>query len=337
MKKVLVAMSGGVDSSVAAALLCNDGYMVCGITMKIGSNEKAITDAARICEALKIEHKVVDVNSLFRQAVIDNFIQEYCQGRTPNPCIRCNMHIKFGYLLESAFSMGYDYLATGHYASIRDGGLFRGTDTKKDQSYFLYPLYSKNIARVIFPLGRYTKQQVREIATKIGFSNAQKEESQDICFVSQKSYTEFVNENRSCDQASGPIMDLQGNLLGTHCGICNYTIGQRKGLGAFGRRMFVKEICPEKNAIIVAESKDLFSGSIVVKNVVFGFEKITVSETYSVQVRYKSKPVDCHIDEISDNALRIKLSEPVRAVAPGQSAVIYKENKVLAGGLIERI
>lgn len=337
MEKVLVAMSGGVDSSVAAALLCNDGYMVCGITMKIGSNEKAITEAARICETLKIEHKVVDVNSLFRQTVIENFIQEYSRGRTPNPCIRCNMHIKFGNLLELAVSMGYDYLATGHYASIRDGELFRGADTKKDQSYFLYPLYSKDTGRVMFPLGRYTKQQVREIATKNGFSNAQREDSQDICFISQKSYADFINDNLSCDQVGGPIMDLQGNVLGTHCGICNYTIGQRKGLGALGRRMFVKEICPQKNAIIVAENKDLFSGSIVVENVVWGFEKIAVSETYSVQVRYKSKPVDCRIDEISDNALRIKLSESVRAVAPGQSAVIYKKNKVLAGGLIERI
>lgn len=335
MGKVLVAMSGGVDSSAVAAMLLNKGFCVSGITMKTGDDEKAVVEASAVCKALKIEHHVVNVCTLFSETVIKNFLQEYKLGRTPNPCVLCNKEIKFGYLMDICNQMGFDYFATGHYATIKNGELFRGVDTKKDQSYFLYSLYSKNTDKIMFPLGTFTKQQVREFALGLGLPNAKKEESQDICFVTEKNYAEFLNKNLGCEQDQGAIVDINGKRIGTHCGIYNYTVGQRKGLGALGKRMFVKEICPQTNTIVVGENKDLFCKSIVVNDTIFGAEKIDLSEIYQVQVRYKSHAVDCHVCEINGTSMRINFVDPVRAAAPGQSAVLYKNNKVLAGGIID--
>jgi tRNA-specific 2-thiouridylase len=270
-KKVMVAMSGGVDSSVAAMLLTDEGYNVSGVTMCLGiaaeedsarcCGAAAIDDAKRVCDRLKIPHYVFDYASELEDKVIAKFISEYKKGRTPNPCVECNRYLKFGSLLEKAKVIGFDFLATGHYAAIErneDGYcLKRAKDRKKDQTYFLYPMPYEGLRNVLFPLAPLTKDEVREIAKKASLPVAEKQESQDICFVTQKNYQEFLLE-RVQKLNPGPIVDMQGKILGRHRGIIFHTIGQRGGLGiSHATPLYVVSINPDENCIVVGEKKGL--------------------------------------------------------------------------------
>ncbi len=347
-KRVLVGMSGGVDSSVAAAMLLNQGYEVGGITMKLAQDDDpeadlvarsraAVDDAAAVAQTLSIPHHVADVADYFGDCVVGYFVDEYKRGRTPNPCIQCNLKLKFGLLLQKARELGYDYLATGHYATIENGYLRRGADRSKDQSYFLYVLYEQNaIERVLFPLAELNKPVIREMAASMGLPTASRSDSQDICFVPDGNYAALIGR-RGTQPIPGDIVDLAGKVIGTHQGIWHYTIGQRKGLGALGKRMFVREIQPENNRIVAAENHQLMSSYFTIKDCIVHPDGLRVGEKYESQVRYRSRAVGCKIAEYSPDQIRVVLDQPQRAVAPGQSAVLYKGDTVMGGGIIDEI
>jgi|WetSurMetagenome_2_1015567.scaffolds.fasta_scaffold00173_3 tRNA-uridine 2-sulfurtransferase len=347
MDKVCVAMSGGVDSSVAAALLKRRGFDVCGITMKLV--DKSLPDAASprsccgfdagrdaklVADAIGIPHYTMNAVDVFRKTVIADFATEYRRGRTPNPCVRCNRFVKFDFLMKKADELGCRFLATGHYAVIRDGALCRGRDANKDQSYFLYPVYEADVCRVLFPVGEKTKGEVRAIAADLGLVTARKRESQDICFVEDGDYAGLLDNDTA--GKVGPIIDTEGKVLGRHDGIHRYTIGQRKGLGALGRKMFVKEIRVPENTVVVGTEAELYATTVIATDAIVapGF-RFDGSE-YGVQVRYRTPPVAASVSLNDSKTLRITLREPVRAVAPGQSIVVYKGDMVAAGGVIER-
>ncbi len=307
-KKVLVAMSGGVDSSVAAMLLKNEGYDVSGVTMCLGiKNEddtkccgaSAIDDAKRVCDQLKIHHYVFDYADQLENKVIANFISEYQKGRTPNPCVECNRHLKFGSLLDKAQTLGFDFLATGHYAAIeknKDGYcLVRPKDKKKDQTYFLYSIPCERLGHILFPLAHLTKDEARDLAKKNCLPVAAKEESQDICFVTQKNSQEFLLE-RVRNIKPGPIVDLHGKVLGQHRGIIFHTIGQRGGLGiSHPTPLYVVSIDPGKNRIVVGEKKDLMARGLVASDVNM------LAENWPAQVhakiRYRKKEALCTVTD----------------------------------------
>lgn len=336
-KKVLVAMSGGVDSSVAAALLQKQGFDVAGITMRVidsNNGKDPVFEARQIADQLGVKHHVIDAVEFFHNTVIDYFISDYLKGYTPNPCICCNNKLKFGLLLNRACELGYDYFATGHYANIKNGYLCRGVDTTKDQSYFLYPIYKTDYSRVLFPLGELTKVDVRKLAEQYGLYNADKGESQDICFISSGDYTDFLRQK--CDKgfSPGPILDINGKIIGKHSGIHGFTIGQRKGLGALGKPMYVKEILPRENAIVAATDEELMVSWIRIKEMVFNPEPVDITRSFSVQVRYRSPAVCCHLEKIDEYGMKVYFDKPVRAIAPGQSAVIYHGDRVIGAGII---
>jgi len=375
MKKVLVAMSGGVDSSVAAALLKDSGFEVSGATMDLfgaGANT-AVRDAKLVAGALSIPHYVVDAVDIFEQTVISYFVNEYRSGRTPNPCVVCNRKLKFGMLMDKARELGCDFLATGHYAVIDnqmratgdgrhctegDRMLRRGADTRKDQSYFLYPILESPIDKIIFPLGGLIKDEVRSLAKKFNLPTAEKGESQDICFIPSGSYLDFLaSRGIGADGGgtSGSIIDTSGNILGKHGGIHNFTVGQRKGLGALGKRMYVRSINTDDNTVVAAEDHELGSDEIVIRDIIIGKQGIDPDKKYLVQIRYRSAPTGARIIADGDTGinginnidgtnvinninapktLRIKFDAPVRAASPGQSAVIYDVDTVAAGGTI---
>jgi tRNA-specific 2-thiouridylase len=347
MSKILVAMSGGVDSSVAAALLAQQGHDVAGVTMKLLDKAPqddasiksccgydAARDAKLVADEIGIPHYVVNAVDVFRDTVIDDFAREYASGRTPNPCVRCNRFVKFDYLVKKADELGCEFLATGHYA-VRDGNrLYKGSDAKKDQAYFLYVIYGMAIERVLFPLGKMTKDEIRHIAAGLHLVTAHKPESQDICFVDGGDYTALLDPALAGRQ--GPILDTAGNTVGTHTGIHRYTIGQRKGLGALGQKMFVKEIRTGTNTIVVGTDDDLNVPGLCVRDWVLapGYA-IDSCREYDIQVRYRSKPVKGTIMPGEGGEIDVVFSDPVRAVAPGQSVVFYDQDMVIGGGIIE--
>ena len=344
-KRVLAAMSDGVDSSVTALLLKEKGYEVHGVTFnnlrhpvfRLSIKNSPEITASEVCSVIGISHESVDISDYFFENVVQYFVDEYICGRTPNPCVKCNYLIKFGYLMALAEKLGCEYLATGHYALINEGKLYRGTDSTKDQSYFLYSIYGRNIERILFPLGNYTKQQVRAIATRNNLPNATKEESQDICFVKNGEYGNLVKEITGGKKfESGPIVDCKGQKIGKHNGIAMYTIGQRKGLGALGKPMFVKEIRPDTNTIVAATDGELYQKVIEVTDIIKGPYMLSEKEEYRIQVRYRSQPVVGRIEFNGENSMKIIFSEVIRAIAPGQSAVIYKDSMVIAGGIISK-
>ena len=343
-KRVLVAMSGGVDSSTAAALLVKQGYEVGGITMVLpdittegmepGEKDRAAHDAKIVADHLGMEHHVVEINDMFQKNVIAYFVNEYKAGRTPNPCIQCNKKIKFGYLFDKALELGYDYLATGHYARIENDVLKKGLDTNKDQAYFLYILYNADMKRILFPNGNLKKEEIRNYARKLALPVAEREESQDICFIPDGDYTRFLEDYISSH--TGNIVDIHGNILGTHSGIHKYTVGQRKGLGAYGQRMYVKEIRTETNTIVIATDEELQCIKAEVSNCIIGPFQISPGKKYQVRIRYRTVPVECVVKEYKDNRMVIELLKPVKGIAPGQAAVLYDEDVVIGGGTIER-
>jgi tRNA-specific 2-thiouridylase len=347
-KKVLVAMSGGVDSSVAAMLLKNEGYDVSGVTMRFGSltegerkrscTVSAIDDAQRVCNRLKIRHYVFDYAAELQNKVIAHFISEYKKGQTPNPCVECNRHLKFGTLLDKALALGFDYLATGHYAAIekRDAGyaLTRPKDKKKDQTYFLYSIPYERLEHILFPLADWTKDEVRELAKKHALPVAQKQESQDICFVTQKSSREFLLE-RVPEIKPGPVVDLNGKVLGQHRGIIFHTIGQRGGLGiSHPTPLYVVSIDPVRNLIVVGEKKDLMGRGLVAGRI------NRLADHWPAQIhakiRYRKKEALCEVTREKDK-LKVIFAEAQEAITPGQSVVFYDRERVLGGGIIEEV
>jgi tRNA-specific 2-thiouridylase len=347
-RKVLVAMSGGVDSSVAAMLLKNEGYDVSGVTMCFGiageddrvrcCGPTAVDDAKSICNRLKIPHYAFDYAGELEEKVIAKFVSEYKKGRTPNPCVDCNRYLKFGSLLEKAKVLGFDFLATGHYAAIErnEAGycLKRPKDRKKDQTYFLYAIPYEGLGDILFPLASLTKDEVREIAKKAFLPVAEKQESQDICFVTQKNYQEFLLE-RVGGLKPGPIVDMQGNILGKHRGIIFHTIGQRGGLGISHKTpLYVVSIDPDENRIVVGEKKDLKAKGL------FAGDVNMLAESWPQQVyakiRYRKKEAPCDVT-VENDRLRVLFVEEQEAITPGQSVVFYENDRVLGGGVIEEV
>jgi tRNA-uridine 2-sulfurtransferase len=354
-KKVIVAMSGGVDSSVAAAMLKSQGFEVVGLFMHFWSaSAKASADkkekeneAKRIAKAIGIPLYIIDIETEFKKEVVDYFLRELKKGNTPNPCIMCNKRIKFQKLFETMLAMKFDFIATGHYARIKrimnhesrvmNYGLFEAKDKNKDQSYFLYNLTQKQLSRIIFPVGEYTKPEIRKMAEKFNLPVADKPESQDICFIPEKEPNEFIKRNLKV--AKGKIVDTNGKILGEHQGIELYTIGQRKGLNIGGKGpYFVVRKDLKNNRLIVTNNLDnlsLFEKEIEIKDVNWTVGKPEESFKAKVKVRYRKAAIDAIIKPEKDSCL-IKFSQPQKAVTPGQSAVIYSKNgEVLGGGVIQ--
>lgn len=362
MEKVLLAMSGGIDSSVAAMLL-KDKYLIEGMTFRSFDNiskacmEKetgccsvdAIFEAKRLAENLGFPHHILDVRELFAQTVISNFVDEYLHARTPNPCVVCNRVIKWGAMLKEADQLGCNYIATGHYAQVicENGRYFlrKGADGRKDQTYFLWQLSQENLSRTIFPLGGLQKAQVREIALENGYEKlSQKRESQEICFVTNDDYRSFLREQvPDIDEriGAGKIWYRREKLLGKHKGFPFYTIGQRKGLEvAVGHPVYVTNIDAKHNRITLGEKEDLLCNEIKVSHVnLMKYAHLTDGSEFICKIRYNNSGVRCKVyneqQEGVENMLRIEFAEPVSAVTPGQSAVFYEGDDVVGGGVIE--
>ncbi|MGA2527256.1 MAG: tRNA 2-thiouridine(34) synthase MnmA [Smithellaceae bacterium] len=347
-KKVLVAMSGGVDSSVAALLLKEDGYAVTGVTMCLGIRENgertrccgldAIDDAKHVCNQLQIPHFVFDFAQEMEEYVINKFTAEYQRGKTPNPCIDCNRYLKFGILLDKARGIGFDYLATGHYARIEKcedtWHLMRPKDRIKDQTYFLYPIKTGDLSSILFPLGSWSKEEVRTVAKKKGLHVAQKAESQDICFVTQGDYRQFFLE-KNLSSVKGDIVDMAGNILGRHSGIFFYTIGQRSGLGISSKTpLYVVEIDARKNQVIVGEKKALQAKGLIAGNINLLTGELPIE--VEAKIRYRKKPARCKISAEGEN-LKVIFKETQESITPGQAVVFYAGDEVLGGGVIEKV
>ena len=353
-ERVLVAMSGGVDSSVAAALLVEQGYDVVGATMKLfcyGEDVPdrpccsldSINDARRVCQQLGVPHYVLNLESAFGNDVVDNFVSEYARGRTPIPCVRCNTFTKFRDLVRKADSIDAKYVATGHYARIVDGELHRGLDHSKDQSYFLWGIDRGVLSRMLLPVGAQTKAETRAAAHALGLEViAEKPESQDICFVPDGDHTKIIRSRLGADTPSlarGPFLLADGTVVGEHDGYARFTIGQRRGVpGGFREPMFVTAIRPEDRAVIIGPRSDLLGRGLIVREVnglVDGSRLWAVGSRLSVQVRHRAPAAAAEVIRAGDGELELALDEPLAAITPGQSAVFYDGERVLGGGIIE--
>jgi len=343
--KVLLGMSGGVDSSITALLLQKEGYEVIGATMQLHDycNNDQVEDAKDIAKRLGIEHYVFNMKEQFKKHVIDYFIEEYQEGRTPNPCVACNKYIKFGAMIDKAEELGIEYIATGHYARIEkvtDGDkveylLKKGKDERKDQSYMLYNLTQELLAKTIFPLGEYSKEEVRKIAEENGFTIANKPDSQEVCFVPDNNHFRFIQENSITPMKKGEIVNTSGEVLGYHEGSAKYTIGQRKGLGISAKTpLFVFDIDSEKNQVVLGSNDELFSKELIATNLNWiTFEKLEKEMEVEAKIRYKAKESKARIYPIDDK-VKVVFEKPQRAITKGQSVAFYKDDIVLGGGII---
>lgn len=348
-KKIIVAISGGIDSAVAAYLLKKEGHDVSGITMNIsvegGSGNNRITctpadirDSEEVCRSLEIPHYIVDFSGTMEECVVRPFIDEYLCGRTPNPCVRCNRNLKFGALLNKIREMGFDYLATGHYADIsfeNEGwNLEKPADPMKDQTYFLYSVPRERFNNVLFPLSKYTKENVRKIADDIRLPVVDKRESQDVCFFSSGGSIEFF-KNRGISAKEGDIVHINGELMGRHKGIIHYTIGQRRGLGiGHTEALYVLSIDVENNRLLVGEMRYLKSRQLIAD--ALNFDQKEREGRALAKIRYAHEPAPCKF-KVMGSILDVVFDEPQNAITPGQSVVIYEKNRVIGGGIIKRV
>ncbi len=334
--KVAVGLSGGVDSAVAAHLLQKEGYEVLGIFLLLKQNDSQnIADAQSVADFLGIELKVLDAQEIFKEKIINFFAQEYLNGRTPNPCIECNEIIKFGVMLDFAIENGCDFLATGHYAKIRkenNSYFLERVNSQKDQSYFLYRLSSSILSKVIFPLAEMEKRDTREIAEKAGIPVSRKKDSLEICFVPNDDYISFLNK-MGITSPNGNIINSKGEVLGEHNGIINYTIGQRKGIGAYGKPMFVTEISAKNNTVTIGENGEQYKSSLTADRVSYINEIPTKPFRANVKIRFRAKEQSALITPF-EGGFKAEFDEPQRSVTPGQGAVIYVGNTVVGGGRI---
>lgn len=345
MEKVLLGMSGGVDSTAAAIILQEQGYEVVGVTYKLVDSEdtKYIEDAKYVAGKLGIEHFVADFRKEFRRDVIDNFIDEYENARTPNPCVRCNNHIKFGAIFDTADELGIKYVSTGQYSKVENvnGEYFvkKAFSEKKDQTYFIYNLKEKELERVLFPLGYVeSKDYVRNMLKEHGIEIFSKKDSQEICFIKNMKYTEYICKNSSKKFKKGNFVDTDGNILGEHAGIINYTIGQRKGLGiALGKPAFVVDIDIENNTVVLGDNEDLFKKEVLISKVNIINNKYRLDELHvQAKIRYAGNATSANIKKLEDDVYKVVFEEPVRAVTRGQSLVMYDHDILVGGGIIIR-
>ncbi|MGB9079935.1 MAG: tRNA 2-thiouridine(34) synthase MnmA [Desulfuromonadaceae bacterium] len=353
-KRVVIAMSGGVDSSVSAALLKEQGYDVIGVSMQLydpiekipGCRVKTccslddVLDAGRVAKKLGIPFEVIDMRAEFKEQVIDYFIAEYAAGRTPNPCIRCNDLIKFDLLLKKATEMGADLLATGHYARISEDErgrkwLLTGLDPAKDQSYFLFTLTQEQLQQIVFPVGQLEKTDVRRLASEYALPVAHKHESQEICFIPDNDYVKFL-ENHGVAQKPGEIVTVDGSVIGRHSGVHRYTVGQRKGLGiAWQQPLHVCAIDTEKNRVVVGERRELATSTLTAARATWSSPPAETEFRAACRIRYRHKPAPCRVAMLADDRFEVYFDTPQTSVTPGQAAVIYDGEMVLGGGWIE--
>ncbi|OHW63011.1 tRNA-specific 2-thiouridylase MnmA [Andreesenia angusta] len=358
-KKVVLGMSGGVDSSVAAYLLKEQGYEVIGVTMQIWQDKNpdavereggccslsAVDDARMVAEKLGIPFYVMNFKDIFREKVIDYFIEEYHRGRTPNPCIACNRYVKFEELMRRAFALDAYYVSTGHYAIIEkdeESGRYllkKSNAVGKDQTYALYNMTQEQLEHTLMPLGEYeSKDKIREIAKKLDLVVSEKPDSQEICFVPDNDYGKFIEENSDKKTTKGKFVDLDGKVLGTHEGISKYTVGQRKGLGlALGYPAYVVDIDIDRNEVVIGKGEDVFGKELLATDInLISIETLEKPMEVKAKVRYSAKETDALISPAGNGDIRVVFKEPVRAITPGQSVVFYDGDVVVGGGTIVR-